>query len=185
MTLELPKERNLFFSEQVDQKTVLELSKGIVSINENDDYLTKVYAASGIEFKRKPINIYIDSYGGHVYQILGLAGIIAKSKTPVHTIVTGCAMSAGFILLICGHRRYAYEHATILYHELSSRVDGNVQTFRDEMIELERLQKLLDDITLRQTKIKPERLRKVRDRKKDWYFTSEEALKLNVIDKII
>ena len=62
------KERVLFFNEQVDQKTIGELSKEIIAINELDDYLEKYYALQELIYKRKPIKIFIDSYGGYVYQ---------------------------------------------------------------------------------------------------------------------
>ena len=64
------------------------------------------------------IKIYIDSYGGQVYQCFGLIGVM-ESKTEIHTVCSA-AMSCGFIILINGHKRFAYRHATPLYHRVSS-----------------------------------------------------------------
>lgn len=185
MELELPKQRNLFFSEQVDQKTILELSKSIIEINEHDLFLESLYVAHSLKYDCKPIKIYIDTYGGYVYQILGLIGIIEKSKTPVHTIVTGCAISAGFMLLISGHKRYGYEHSTSLYHQVSSLTSGKIQDMKEDIIEIERLQAKLESIILRKTKISKEQLYKNRLRKKDWWITAKQGIKLSVIDEII
>jgi ATP-dependent Clp protease protease subunit len=80
--------------------------------------LSKIYEVHDLEYKPKPIKIHIDSYGGAVYQCFGLLGIIKSSKTTIHTLVTGCAMSCGFLIAIAGHKRFAYEKSTYLYHLL-------------------------------------------------------------------
>jgi ATP-dependent Clp protease protease subunit len=42
---------------------------------------------------------------------------IEKSKAPIHTIVSGMAMSMGFIILLAGHRRFITKNSIIMYHE--------------------------------------------------------------------
>lgn len=185
MQIETPKERNLFLSAQFDQKSIMDLSKEIIDINENDDLLAAQYKPHGITLERKPIKIYIDSFGGQVYQCLGLVGIIENSKTEVHTICTGAAMSCGFILLIAGHKRFAYQHATMMYHQISSGGNMKIQDIVEDLAECERLQKWLEDLTIRKTKLKRKVLVKNRERKIDWFFTSKEALNYGIIDKIL
>lgn len=185
MQIETPKARNLFFAAQFDQKTIMELSKEIIDINDDDDFLEEQYKPHGITIERKPIKIFIDSYGGAVYQCLGLVGIIENSKTPVHTICTGAAMSCGFILLLAGHKRYAYPHATMMYHQISSGSNMKIQDIVEDLKECERLQKWLEDLTVRKTKLKRKALIKNRACKTDWYFTPKEALELNIIGKIL
>ena len=104
--LPVPLGRNLYLPKQVTQESMHELTKAILSINEDDETLQKLYEVYGLSYTPKPINIYIDSYGGAVYQCFGLLGVIGKSATPIHTIVTGAAMSCGFLILICGHKRF-------------------------------------------------------------------------------
>lgn len=125
--LPLPQNRKLFFSKQVDQESIEALSKKIIEINEDDEYLKKLYNIHDFLYTPKPIEIYIDSYGGLVYQIMGLISIVEKSKTPVHTICTGAAMSCGFMLLINGHKRFCYENGTPLYHQISSSFNGKTE----------------------------------------------------------
>jgi ATP-dependent Clp protease protease subunit len=185
VTLPQPKERSLHLAKQVDQASMNELSKAILEINESDEQLIKIYAAYDLEYKPKPIKIYIDSYGGYVYQCLGLLGVMGASKVPVHTIVTGCAMSCGFLIAVSGHRRFAYQKATHLYHQVSSVAWGTVKDMEESLIETKRLQETIEEITLDNTSITKEKLEKVYKRKKDWYITTKEALKLNVIDEVI
>lgn len=185
--LELPKQfdRKIFFGKQVDQSTIEEVIKKIIEVNEIDELKKKEFAVHEIVYKPKPIEIYIDSFGGMVYQVLGLISIMEKSKTPIHTIVTGAAMSCGFIILIFGHKRFAYEHATPLYHQVGTGVFGKVQDLEQKLEETKRLQNKLEEFTLRKTKITKDKLDMIRREKIDWYMTAEEALKLGVVDELI
>jgi ATP-dependent Clp protease protease subunit len=183
--LPLPKDRTLFFAKQVEQSSIESLTKSIIEINENDTLLKKMYAVYDIDYVAKPIKIMIDSYGGQVYQIFGLLAIMDESKTPIHTYVTGAAMSCGFMLLIHGHKRFAYKHATPLYHQVSSGTMGKVKDMEEKLEEAKRLQGLIETLTLEKTKITAKKLERVYKTKKDWYMTAEEALKLGVIDEIV
>lgn len=180
-----PKERNLFFTEQVDQASIGKLVQAIIAINDDDDYIEKVYNLHNLSYTRKPIKIWIDSYGGYVYQCFGLLSIMDKSKTPIHTIVTGAAMSCGFMILIHGHHRFGYPHATPMYHQVSSGAWGTVKDMEENIEETKRLQIKIEEMTLSKTKIKAKRLEKVYKTKLDWYMSAKEALDNGVIDEII
>ena len=184
-TLPKPKPRTLYLPEQVNQESMNKLTKSIIEINKSDDYLKKLYAISDIDYNPKPIEIYIDSYGGAVYQCMGLLGVMEKSVTPIHTIVTGCAMSCGFMILISGHKRFGYKLSTPLYHQVSTGFRGKVQDMEESLEETKRLQKMIEKITLAQTEIPKKRLKEVLKNKVDWYMTAKEALELGVIDEII
>ena len=120
-----------------------------------------MYAVYGIEYKPKPIKIYIDSYGGAVYQCFGLLSVMERSKTPIHTIVTGCAMSCGFLILISGHKRFAHKMSTPLYHQVSSGAFGKVQDMEEKVEEAKRLQKQIEEYTMERTNIEKKKLKKV------------------------
>lgn len=185
LTLPLPNKRKLFFTKQFNQDSVAELTKNIIEINEHDELLKKLYSVHDIEYTPKPIDIMIDSYGGAVYQCMGLIAVIEESKTPVHTYVTGAAMSCGFLLLISGHKRFAYKRATPLYHQVSTGFWGKVKDMEESLVETKRLQKIIEELTLDKTKITKKKLEKIYKRKVDWYMSAEEALKLGVVDEIV
>lgn len=183
--LPLPKDRKLYLPKQVDQGSMNELTKHIIDINSDDEFLTKLYDVYGLTYKPKPIEIYIDSYGGAVYQCFGLIGVMDSSKTPIHTIVTGAAMSCGFIILIHGDKRFAYKHATPLYHQVSTGYMGKIKDIEERLEEGKRLQEKIEALTIERTKITKKKLKKILENKVDWFMTAEEAVKLGVIDKII
>lgn len=183
--LKLPKNRDLFFTKQVDQASIGELTQKIIEINQDDDHLKKLYSVYGLEYKPEPIKIYIDSYGGLVYQCFGLLSVMERSQTPIHTIVTGCAMSCGFMILISGHKRFAHKLSTPLYHQVSSGTFGTVKEMEEKVEQSKKLQNQLEEIVLEKTKISKKKLKEIFETKKDWYMTAEEAKDLGVVDEIL
>ncbi len=181
----IPLERKLFLAKQVDQASINELTRAILAINEDDEYISSVSKLSGFEYKPKPIKLYIDSYGGAVYQCFGLLNIIENSKTPIHTIITGCAMSCGFLIAIVGHKRFAYKNSTLLYHQPSSGTIGTVKEMEESVIETKRIHKLIDELVINVTKITKQRLKECYEKKIDWFITADEAFKLRCIDEIL
>lgn len=185
IALPSPKDRRLLFNTQVTQDTVGALSKQILEIVDDDDYIKNVYSIHKLIYTPDPIKIYIDSYGGAVYQCFGLLGIMENSKVPIHTLVTGCAMSAGFLISIAGHKRMAYKNATFMYHQISSVKCGTLKDIEEDVVESKRLQEMIEKYTISHTKITIDRLKEVYDTKQDWYLNVGEALKYGIIDEII
>lgn len=185
LQIPIPKDRQLHFAQQVDQSTINSVAKAILEINEDDEYVAKLSDVHGFTYHPKPIELYIDSYGGYVYQCMGLLGIMENSKVPIHTIVTGCAMSCGFLIAIAGHKRFAYSHSTFMYHQVSSGAVGKLKDMEEDVMETKRLQKFIEEHTLARTKLTESELEKCYDQKKDWYFTAKQALKHGIIDSIV
>ena len=183
--LPLPKERNLFFTKQFDQSSIADLTQSILEINRNDEYLRKLYSVYGMIYNPAPIKIYIDSYGGYVYQCFGLLSVMNSSRTPVHTIVTGAAMSCGFMMAIHGHKRFAMRNATLMYHQVSSGAWGKLKEMEEDIAETQRLQRRIMEMTVKRTGISLAKLEENFERKKDWFMDAEEALVNGVIDEIL
>lgn len=181
--MEKPKARNLYLAKQVDQDSINSLTKEIIDITENDKFLKDYYKLYNLEYNPEPIKIYIDSYGGYVYQCFGLLSIMEANATPIHTIVTGCAMSCGFLIAISGHKRFGYE--THLYHQVSGGVVGKVLDMEEDIEETKRLQTMVEEVTIEKTNISKKKLNEIYKGKKDWYISSSEALELGAIDEII
>lgn len=183
--LPLPLDRKIYLYDQIEQKVIEKVSKSIITINENDRFLEKLYRLYGVEYKPAPIELYIDSYGGMVYQTFGLISLIETSVTPIHTICTGTAMSCGILLLIAGHKRHCYERSTIMLHSISTFFEGQVQDIKEELAETERLQEIVTKLVVEKTKIPLKTVKAVETGKKDWYMTPSQAKKFKIIDEIL
>ena len=132
--------------------------------------------------ERKPIKIYIDSCGGSLTDAFTIIDSIRMSKTPVITIATGCAYSAGFFIFISGHKRIAYPHASFLYHEGSATNGGTASQFRNfaDFYDIQLTQ--LKQIVLDYTDIDEDEYNK--HKKDDWWITAEDAINYGIADEI-
>lgn len=175
------KDRVFYLFEDVDEKSVKGIIEAIININIDDnekDLKEK-------DFIRKPFSLIINSDEGSIYDGLGLISVIEQSKTPIHTYVFGKAFSMGLILSICGHRRYASKFASFMYHEGMGGARGTFGYIRNKADEYERVQDIIEEIILSKTKIKESQLKEVKEKQRDWFISSDEALKLGMVDEII
>ena len=181
----VPMARDLYFTEQVDQASIAKLTKDILEIEKHDEFLRKLYPIYGLNYTPAPIKIYIDSYGGYVYQCFGLLGVMDASKTPIHTILTGAAMSCGFMILIHGHKRFMYKHGTAMYHQVSSGAWGKLKEMEEDLEETQRLQRRIMELTVKKTGISLAKLEENFKMKRDWYMDADTALLNGVVGSII
>lgn len=168
-------ERHIYLSDIV-LGTGTEVDSRIRFWNDMDD-------ENGIDPKnRKPIKIYIDSFGGSLVDTFTMVDAIRNSKTPVWTICTGAAYSGGFFTFIAGHRRIAYPLSSFLYHEGATGTSGDAGKFRNYAAFYEKQLIQLKDIVLKHTNITEEQYEKhIKD---DWWFTAPEALEYGICDEI-
>lgn len=179
--------RLLYLSDDVDNSTIGKLCWELVSILQEDDKKEEEAKKEKDKKKyiRKPIKIYINSFGGRVYDMWALIDIILGSKTPIYTYCTGYAMSAGFNIFLAGHKRYASEHATFMYHQMWQSRSGKYQDLVEDREEVDVLQKMIEEYVLDRTNFSRADIKEVRERKRDFYIHAKDALKLGIVDKII
>jgi ATP-dependent Clp protease protease subunit len=185
---------DIYFSDEVNESSLLALIKDINAIVKKDEQIIaenrhrlEALNITGAEFKKPEINIYISTYGGVVYDGLGMYDAI-KALTKdykVNVIITGKAMSCGLFIIQAGSMRYGTKNSTYLYHDLGCFGLGKIKEIQEDTEESIRLRNRVHDILLSRTKLTEEQLNDVIEHKKDWYFDAETALKLGVIDEII
>lgn len=133
--------------------------------------------------ERKPIKVYINSYGGVISGGLAIIDSITMSKTPVYTIVIGAAYSMGLEIAITGHKRFCYKNATYVFHEgsiSSMSMDANkFKNFAD--FYKRQLQKNKANL-LSHTNITEEWYKEHQN--DDVWIFAEEALELGLVDVI-
>lgn len=188
------KDRNITIFNDVDESTMSSAVEKIVQINQEDDaWIRNVYSAmeaSGAKFGQTTIEmphiqVLLSTYGGNVYDGLSLYDAIKNSKTDVDITCFGKIMSIGIIILLSAKTRKAYRNTTFMIHELSSGVIGKLADMEESIDEAKRINKVLFDIIKKETKISPSLLDDIYIKKKDWFFTAEEALEMGLITEII
>ncbi len=132
---------------------------------------------------RKPIKIFINSDGGAVNPTMSTIDLIEGSKTPVYTYCAR-AYSAGGMLLMSGHKRYALKNSTFLLHSGSSGAYGDTNQVRDTVDFYKKFmkEKMVKHI-LEKTLITEEEY--LAHEREEWYMMAEEMLERGIVDEIV
>lgn len=172
--------RTYYLYDDIEKEVVARLGFEIVLHNMKDDEIESKERG----YKRKPIHIYINSYGGSVYDMWSLIDTIANSKTPVYTYCDGYAMSAAFNIFLAGHKRFCSRYTTFMYHQMHCFRSGKYQDLVEDREQMDYLNSCSEQYVLERTKITKEEMKAIRERKKDYYFNAKKALEVGIVDKI-
>jgi len=165
----------------------------IININDVEDYLAQNIVNDIINYNkmdfyvpidsRLPIKMFINSCGGSLPACYTIIDAIKLSKTPVLTINIGIAYSAGGVILLAGHKRYAFPHSSFLLHEGSNGFAADAGKFKDYSRFYEKQLNDSKDFVIEQTLIDDELYEQRRHT--DWWMDAHEMLKYGIIDEIL
>lgn len=173
--------RTVYLNTGISSEAVTEGVIAIMKINAFDDE----QEAKLKNYKRPPIKVVVDSYGGSVYDGLGLCSTIASSKTPVHGYSYSKACSMGFMIIVSCHKRFGHKYSTFMAHQLSSVIGGTNQDIQEDSVRVNELNEMLMKIIVKRTKITKKQLNEKNRLKQDWFMFGKEALEMGVIDELI
>lgn len=159
---------------EIDEN-LMEISKEIMNINVEDE-------GKPIS-ERVPIKLYISTVGGEDVYTWNLVDTIAMSKTPVYTINAAMAMSNGLSILVSGHKRFTFPHATALFHSGSAEISGTKEQLDSAGKYIANQDKVYEQWFLSKTEIDMKVFN--RNKKKDWFLTADELLKYKMVDCIV
>lgn len=133
----------------------------------------------------KDISIYINSPGGSVYSGLAIYDTMKFVKPDIATMCVGVAMSMGSLLLAGGTKgkRAALPNSRILIHQPSAGFEGQSTDIEIHAREILGVRERLDEIYAENTGLSKEQVRE--DMERDRFFTSEQALKYGLIDRVV
>jgi len=168
--------RTIVLSGEIDESSVKDAIQTISFINEIDNGKEEV----------EPIKLIINSLGGNILDGFALIGVIENSFVPVYTYGYGSIMSMALPILVAGDKRFGHPLATFMYHEcLDSVPYDKMSIIKENIEETDRLMDMYDDYLTSRTTLTQKQLNKVKNRKTDWYFGSDEALSYNIINEVI
>lgn len=168
--------RIFYIDYEVDETYMLiELSKIIIQMNIEESTVPTN--------ELKPIYLFIHSYGGDLEQANYFCDLVQSSRIPIITVAMGVAMSAGFLILLSGHKRYAFKHSQALVHTGSAGFQGTAEQIEEAQKNYKKLIEGMKRYILERTEIDEKTFNK--NKSKDWYLTSEELVNYRVVDKLI
>lgn len=139
------------------------------------------------ESSEKPINMYINSPGGHVSAGLAIVDCMNYIKAPVHTIAMGMAASMGSFITSQGEpgHRYSLPNAEIMIHQPSGGARGQATDILNIAENIVKLKKKLTQRYVDRCNGKKTYEEFYDAMERDRYFEPEEALEWGLIDQIV
>ena len=155
---------------------LLSIERMILDINRQD--------AGKEPEQRKPIVIWIYSYGGDLDCTLSFIDVCELSKTPIITINAGVSMSGGLMALLAGHKRYALKRSRALIHSGSaSGIGGTYEQSEAAMADYKRLIQIVRGYILERTGMDEKLFKKKQSI--EWYLSADEQLANGIIHGIV
>jgi ATP-dependent Clp protease protease subunit len=166
------------------QDRIIYLGSGITSETANIVIMQMLWLNA--DNPDKPIDLYVNSPGGSVYEGLAITDVIDSISAPVNTVGVGICASMGAYLLSSGTgTRKAMKSCRVMIHSVSS---GSSGTFHDMQVDYEET-KFLQDLLIERIvdfskgKLTHESLTAKTQR--DFYMSSDEAIEYGLIDSVV
>jgi len=135
----------------------------------------------------KPIQIYVNSPGGHAESGDTIHDIIkfVRSSVPIYMIGTGWVASAGALIYVAGEKklRFCLPNTRFLLHQPEGGVQGRAADIAIEAREIIKMRERLNQIIATETGQSVERVRK--DTERNYWMSASEAVDYGLAYKIV
>jgi ATP-dependent Clp protease, protease subunit len=133
----------------------------------------------------KDIHLYVNSPGGVVTSGLAIYDTMQYIRPKVSTLCMGQAASIAALLLSAGEKgkRFALPHSRILIHQPMGGFQGQASDVDIQAREILRLREELNQILVRHTHQKLERIEADTDR--DFYMSGSQAKEYGIVDEVV
>ncbi len=167
----LLKERIIFLGTPIDDQVANLVVAQLLFLNREDP--------------ERPIHMYINSPGGHIYAGLAIYDTMQMISNPVSTFAVGFSASFGTVLLAAGTKgqRYALPHATIHMHQPLGGAQGQATDIEIHAREILRLRQRLNEIMAERTGQSMEVIQ--RDTERDFFMDAKQALDYGLVDQVL
>ena len=162
--------RTLIISGEINQRLVAHVMGQLLAMAAEND---------------EPINLFINSQGGHVESGDTIHDVIRFIKPPVRMIGTGWVASAGALIYVSVPRenRYALPNTRFLLHQPAGGAGGTAADVEIEAREIIRMRERINRIFARETGQHLERIET--DTHRNFWLDAEQAKEYGLVGKII
>ena len=172
--------RKIVISSVIDEKVAGEIIEQIMAINDFDAQMSVVTT-----YQPEPIEMFINSVGGNVSDGFAIIDAMEMSDTPIITYGIGIVASMALAIFVAGDVRVSARHARFMYHSISYGMVGYIQDHEDAQKESSLLQRMYNSLMFERTGLTQEKLDEIKRMKKDFFFSSKQAVKLGVADQVM
>lgn len=157
--------------------------------NENIAETIKWILAANLNKKpKRTLKLYINTYGGDLYECFALIDVMKNSYHNISTIGIGAVMSAGFLIFASGKQgeRYIGKNAGSMNHQHSDEMNSKMHDMRAQMKENQNCEMRCLQILKDATGMTIQEVRnKFIKNPSDQYYTAKQMVELGIADQIL
>lgn len=137
------------------------------------------------EDSKKDVTLYINSPGGHVSAGLAIIDTMNFIKPDVSTVCVGMAASMGAMILSAGAKgkRFVLPHSEVMIHQPLGGAEGQASDIAIAAENILKTRSVLYKMLSKNTGKSMAQIEKDADR--NYWISSEEAVKYGIVDKMI
>ena len=165
--------RRIFLLSDIEDENINKIIKGIYLLDTDS--------------RQKPIELFVSSFGGDIYEMLALYDVLNTTTCPIHTVAIGKCMSAAPLIVAAGKKgeRYTMPNTQWMVHQLS--IDLGFDRHDHQKIDIQHFDKVKDiwaDLLAKHSKLKKNEWLRLFNKVGDQYFSAEEAVEKGLVDHI-
>lgn len=172
--------RKIIISRPIDDMLAGEIIDHILAINDFDTQMSEYKS-----YQPEPIEMFINSGGGSATAGFAIINAMEMSETPIVTYGLGIVGSMALGIFMAGDIRIATRFCRFMYHSVGYGTEGYIKDHEDQLKEASVLQDMYNSLFLDKTKITKDMMAKIRNEKKDFFFSGKKAVKLGVADEVM
>jgi len=131
------------------------------------------------------LNIYINSYGGSVFQGQAIYSILRRHEAEKHVYIVGMAASIASLVAMAGDTVHAPANAMLMVHNPWGIAIGNAEDMRKEAEALDRIRDTMITAYMRKLDGKTEQAKLVELLDAETWLTAEEAAEYGFVDDVL
>lgn len=172
--------RKIIISEPITDTLARDVIDQLLAISEFDASMSVVTT-----YQAEPIEMIINSGGGSATAGFAIISAMEMCETPIITYGLGIIASMALGIFASGDVRIATRLARFMYHSVAYGNEGHIQEHVDGIKEATILQDMYDDLFLDRTLLKKTTMQKILNRKKNFFFSGQQAVELGIADDLL
>lgn len=173
--------RKIIISQPITDQLAGEVIDQIIALNDFDVYMSNKL----VDYKIEPIEMFINSGGGSASAGFAIIGAMEMSETPIITYGMGIVASMALGIFVSGDVRIAHRMCRFMFHSVAYGEEGFIQDHLDSLKEVKVIQRMYNSLFTDRTKFSPEMMKEITEKKKNFFFSGEKAVKLGVADDVM
>lgn len=135
------------------------------------------------EANGKPLDIYINSYGGEVFEGFAIYNILKRYTGKKTVYVDGIAASIASVIAMAGDKIVMNEASMMMIHNASSFAYGTYKEMEQVADALKKINDVIRDVYMNKVNITKDKLEELMDNES--HLTAEECVKYGFADEMI